>query len=85
VEISLVIAEAKPAFRAACLAIHEANFVLFSIEVAEVIVGTSLILVPSGNLLEKELYHTESLSLTSCIKSTAHSTCKALILSSLAG
>ena len=84
-EISLVIADARPAFRAACLAIQEANFVLFSVEVAKVIVGTNRILVPSGNFLELELYHTESLSLTSCIKSTAHSTCKALILSSLAG
>ena len=81
VEISRVTAEARPALSTACLAIQEANFVLLCKDVTELIVGTSLIFVPSGKFVEVELYHLESLSLTSCSLSTEHSTCKAFIFS----
>jgi len=56
VEISLVTAEARLAFKAAWHAKHEANLVLLFMEVTEIIVGTSLILVPSGKCLKVELY-----------------------------
>ena len=62
VEISLVTAEARPAFKAAWRAKHEANLVLLFMEVTELIVGTSLILVPSGKCLEVEVYQRVSLS-----------------------
>jgi hypothetical protein len=65
VEISLVTADAKPAVSAACRARQEANLVLLFIELTEVMVGTSLIFVPSGNCLELEPYQRESLSRTS--------------------
>jgi len=75
VEISLVTADANSAVRAACLAGHAANLALLSIDVTEEIVGTSLILVPSGKRVEEELYHLLNyLSLTSCRPSTEHST-----------
>ncbi len=79
VAISLVTADASPAVRADCLARHEANLALLSREVTALIVGTSCILVPSGKIDEEELYHLLSLSLTSCKRSTAHSTWSALI------
>jgi hypothetical protein len=79
VAISLVTADASPAVRVDCLARHEANLALLSREVTALIVGTSRILVPSGKIDEEELYHLLSLSLTSCKRSTAHSTWSALI------
>ena len=80
-EISLVMAEARPAFSAACRAMQEANLVLLLMEVTNVIVGTNLILVPSGKLVDVEQYHLESLSFTSYMRSAEHSTCKALTFS----
>jgi len=82
VDISLVIADAKPAFKAACQVMQDANLVLLFMDVTELMVGTSCIFVPSGNLLEVELYQTFNLSLTSCSLSTAHSICRALTFSS---
>jgi hypothetical protein len=73
VEISLVIAEANPAFRAAWRARHEANSVLLFMDLMELMVGTNRIFVPSGNLLEEELYQRVNLSLTSWSLSTVHS------------
>ena len=62
VEISRVTAEARPAVSAACHAEQDANLVLLFMEFKDVKVGANLILVPSGNLVELDEYHFESLS-----------------------
>jgi hypothetical protein len=81
VVISQVLAEASRAATAICLTRHEANLVLLLDDKTEVNVGTSLILVLSGNFMDWELYHTPSFYLTCCNLSVAHSIWKAYIFS----
>jgi len=81
-ESSHVVSIPSLAERAACWAIKVVYLLLFDMDKIVEKGGTSLILVPSGNILELEPYQVESLFLASWALSKAHSRWMAYTLSS---